>query len=274
MSAQDDLAQFDANRLLEARDRVLAKTMHALALLQEAMKDGQEQGVSIGWDKTLNLASSYQNLTHVEPVLRVRMDGAGWRRMLDASGMWDLLPEIQKVHWKERFRTYRAGPLDAESIAATLNELHGQKQAMDDDRFQSLCRSCTWDRNANQPVLLGRKVVWERLFEANGRLSHYSVEPLGYLQRMLFRLDGKPERGSTKTILDAVADAETKREWEAATEYVRLKWFRNGNAHLVFTRLDLVEKFNQRILQRYPEALPVPKGSAFPVGKVGGRAAG
>jgi hypothetical protein len=121
---------------------------------------------------------------------------------------------------------------------------------------------------------MGRKLVWHRFFDDFGRLDCYSIEPLDYLQRMLLRFDGKSERDSDMTILTAVRLAEENLESEAETEYVRIKWFKNRAAHLVFKRPDLVDKFNKQILQRFPDALPVPNRNAFAVGKVGWRAAG
>ena len=35
--------------------------------------------------------------------------------------------------------------------------------------------------------------------------------------------------------------------------------FKNGNAAITFTRLDLVEKLNKIIAKHYPNALPAPK---------------
>jgi hypothetical protein len=35
-------------------------------------------------------------------------------------------------------------------------------------------------------------------------------------------------------------------QWECATNYFRAKWFKNGNAHLEFLRLDLLRELNAK----------------------------
>ena len=39
-------------------------------------------------------------------------------------------------------------------------------------------------------------------------------------------------------------------------EYYRLKWFKNGNAHIEFKRADLVATMNAILAKHYPGALP------------------
>lgn len=46
-----------------------------------------------------------------------------------------------------------------------------------------------------------------------------------------------------------------KRQRETARAYFHLRWFKNGNGHLTFSRPDLVEAMNRILAKHYPNAL-------------------
>jgi hypothetical protein len=45
----------------------------------------------------------------------------------------------------------------------------------------------------------------------------------------------------------------------AENDYVSIRTFMNGNGHVTFKRIDLVDKMNRIIAKHYPGALPAPK---------------
>ncbi len=58
-------------------------------------------------------------------------------------------------------------------------------------------------------------------------------------------MDGK---GITKYLDDAatiIKEAMNKDMWECVTDYFEFKWFKNGNMHVTFRRLDLVYELNR-----------------------------
>lgn len=67
-------------------------------------------------------------------------------------------------------------------------------------------------------------------------------------------LSGKPDfRGSTHSAAWPAYQAQT---YAFETDYLRVKWFKNGNAHIEFRRMDLVEQMNRIIARHYPNVLP------------------
>ncbi len=75
---------------------------------------------------------------------------------------------------------------------------------------------------------------------------------------MLFLLDGKPipdNRGDISTrFMEHIQDNQTKEVYE--DEFFSIRYFQKGTVHLMFKRLDLVEKMNDIIAKHYPGMLP------------------
>ena len=87
------------------------------------------------------------------------------------------------------------------------------------------------------------------------RVSHgYASDKLNDLDRVFITLDGKPFR--PRSLESAMAVAFEQME-VFENEFYRAKAFRNGNLHLEFKRLDLLEKVNEQIAEFYADgALP------------------
>ena len=87
-------------------------------------------------------------------------------------------------------------------------------------------------------------------------INHYNEPTLQDLDRCFHVLDGKPapeyQQGMCAAIRTALRD--TKAD-VIETPYFRVRWFRNGNAHLWFLREDLVEMANKLIAEHYGEVL-------------------
>jgi uncharacterized protein DUF4942 len=68
-------------------------------------------------------------------------------------------------------------------------------------------------------------------------------------------LDGKETPDYQQGILAAIRTAIAAKERTAETEYFRVNWFGNGNAHFYPLRADLVERANKLIAEHFGEAL-------------------
>lgn len=68
-------------------------------------------------------------------------------------------------------------------------------------------------------------------------------------------------RGGISAILTAAGlnTCYPRRAGECANEYLSIRTFKNGNGHVTFKRIDLVERMNTIIAKHYPGALPAPK---------------
>ena len=74
-------------------------------------------------------------------------------------------------------------------------------------------------------------------------------------------LDGKPEPDSARRgWYSRLMACDKTTDPDAASDYISVRSFRNGNGHATFKRPDLVDRMNQIIAKHYPGALPAPRG--------------
>ena len=96
---------------------------------------------------------------------------------------------------------------------------------------------------------LQEKVIKETIFEE--RYGGISNLKWGYgstitsMDAAFSLLDGQgiPKNGSSA--LSAIETACQNKKMQAENDYFKFKWFKNGNCHIIFKRLDLVQKMNK-----------------------------
>jgi len=108
---------------------------------------------------------------------------------------------------------------------------------------------------------IGSRIIIDRAFsEMSGDTNYGSTwDTIADVERVLAVLDGENPEGSVE--LRARVDADRKGTWgpmqsKTETAYFRIDGFKNGNAHLWFTRDDLVTKANQILADHYGQVLP------------------
>lgn len=79
-----------------------------------------------------------------------------------------------------------------------------------------------------------------------GGMNQDTQKHLCALDNIMHLLDGKGQvKGWCGPAVDAINTANQNRIMSAETDYFKIKWFNNGNMHLEFKRLDLLDKFNE-----------------------------
>ena len=110
-----------------------------------------------------------------------------------------------------------------------------------------------WNRlktNEKSKFEIGEKVIkqWVMELDYGGKSSHvkYGYEDdIQKLDNIFSMLDGKGVNKYPGDLLTAMKEANKKEKWQAETEYFKLKWFKNGNLHIIFKRKDLLQEFNK-----------------------------
>lgn len=90
--------------------------------------------------------------------------------------------------------------------------------------------------------------------------GEHTKNKLDDLVRFFSVIDGKPEPDHRHAISSALGYWSNAKEIEH--EYMHIRTFKNGNGHLTFKRLDLVEKLNAVLAKHYPGALPHDRHAA------------
>jgi hypothetical protein len=195
-----------------------------------------------------------------ETVIKV-LDGGGWRYLMDESGMRTFMDAEARNKWGEALHKGDYPELTRENIAATFGQLHGARGEMFERGVIALFRSLSRGFRTNEPVKFGKRIIVRCVLSVWGAGGMYSslnnraTDTLDDLVRVFCVFDGKPEPDHRQGIYYALSAAEKNgiRQWEG--DYFKIRWYKNGNGHLTFKRLDLVQQMNCILARHYPNAL-------------------
>jgi hypothetical protein len=149
-------------------------------------------------------------------------------------------------------------PITVENVYATLDKFFG-------DAGMIFCRGIAnvfskLDRRfkSHDGFKIGSRIILTYVFDSYGYLnSGWIRDKLIDVERVFSVLDGHPE-GSFQSAIDQLSRRKTKlggAQSEHETPYFRIRAYKNGNAHLWFSRDDLVEKVNKLLAEYYGEVI-------------------
>ena len=154
-----------------------------------------------------------------------------------------------------------------DTVFATMARLAGDGEKIFRRGLVEVFRHLSRDYQSHDGFKIGDRVVLTGMVTSYGagwyNMNHYREGTLQDLDRCFHVLDGKPAPEYQQGLCAAFRTSLAKKDGnnEFATEYYRVRWFKNGNAHLWFLRSDLVERANRMIADHFGEALGVRPGT-------------
>lgn len=250
------------NRMREAVEAMVRA--HELALEADGFAK-QARGADGFWFKDRSKESDYARLfASVNPersleVYRQHVDASVWSHLLSSTGMTSLMDRTAK----EEFDATLAGEVPEvtpDNVRATMESLIGDANLI----FQrGLARAfIELDRRfkSHDAFKIGSRIVLTNVFDSWGSVNYHSRmgEVITDIERVFAVLDGNRDTvGSLMTqIREDRGGGFRPRQSYTESDYFRVRCFKNGNAHLWFTRDDLVEKANRVLAAYYGEVLP------------------
>ena len=259
--------------MVRMRQAVMDRFSEAIRLLEEAER--MAAAAHIG-SPNLEIATHGRGRTGTAitspdafGVIRREIDRVAWSYLMDESGLRTFMDAEARKKWTEQLCDSGELPeLTAENVRATFQTMHAARGEMFERGVIGCFRRLSWDYRTNNPYRFGKRIILRSLVSvspwrcnrtgARGLMVHAGYErtnELDDLLRVFHVLDGKPEQDHRQGCYRMLSDAIDRREWRAVTEYFSLVWFKNGNGHLTFKRLDLVERLNGIIAKHFPGAL-------------------
>jgi hypothetical protein len=240
------------NDLLEARDDALRLIADARRITDMAAKVLSPHGSFL-----LPRGATFSD---DEKRVRSDLDCSMWRRAFDLTGFRQLMDQQAVAEFEKSLSPVSPEFTDA-NIRATFIDLRLKAGDMFRRGVFNVFRYLSDDYRTNQkePFRIGRKVVMSGMispsFRSGLRIGYgYSADKLNDLDRVFKTLDEKPFL--PRTLESAMCAAFEKGEVFEDT-YYRARAFKNGNLHLEFKRLDLLDKVNEQIADFYADgALP------------------
>lgn len=209
--------------------------------------------------------SAYQRLfAEIDPAVsldtyRKHLDACVWMHLVAVTGMEKMM---DRTAFEELRKTLceDVPEVTEDNVRATLEGLacdarlifqRGLARAFIelDSRFRS-----------HDAFKLDARIILTNVFDSWGSWSHHAGmrDTVRDVERVFAVLDGKePDgHGLIQAVTDSRGGGFSARQGYVETAYFRIRTFKNGNAHLWFTRPDLVERANQELAAYYGDVLP------------------
>lgn len=179
------------------------------------------------------------------------------------SGMISLMDAAAREEWNRNLESDDIPAINEDNIFSTFKQLHHSKSEVFERGIINVFKSLSWNYKTNSPCQFGKKIIINGLvrYDKWGFRLNWGKQrdQLADLERMLNLLDGKPvpeNRHDLAVRLDAHID---KQRSLSSTffedDYVSIRYFQKGSAHITFKRPDLIEKMNDIIAKHYPGML-------------------
>lgn len=258
--------------LLAQRDAMLERITTGCALLWESEGIGETSGISDavnyrGFEWLLLGPDRYHRETNIMrrdcmEQIRKRADSCAWDLLMRKSGLMTLMDATARKEWRERIDKCETPELTRENIASTFAGLYDQRGDIFERGVVACFKRLSWDYKTNQPFKFGKRIILR--VRSYGHFSHERVDELVDLQRVFCVIDGKPEEDHRAGLYHRLHEAErgslgTCTRGVHEDTYMQIRWFKNGNGHITFKRLDLVDRLNWIIAKHFPGALPAPQ---------------
>lgn len=210
--------------------------------------------------------ATYQRLfAGIDPEASVRsfreqLDACTWLHVFALAGINDLMDRTARdAFYRDLERD--VPPVTVDNVAATIERLAGDAELI----FQrGLARVFgEFDRRfkSHDGFKVGWRVVLTGVFDGFGHWSHggRAREILADVTRVLARFDSRrnPDIDAPARAIEAArGQGLSPRRGMVETPYFTIKTFKNGNAHLHFTRSDLMDDVNRTLAAYYGEVFP------------------
>lgn len=202
-----------------------------------------------------------QSVTIREDPVRTRqeLDASMWTRAFDLTGFKQLM-DAQAVAEFERSLKPHPPEFTEANIRSTFVDLQGKASQMFNRGVANVFRGLSdhYKTNSKEPFRIGRKVVMSWMVQQSfttGLCIRYggSEDKLNDIDRVFQTLDGKKFQAHSFT---SALNASLKQGRIHECGLYRAKGFKNGNLHLEFKRLDLLDKVNEKIAEHFANTLP------------------
>lgn len=230
--------------------------------------------------KAVRLPSRDTYLRVAQKLLNVRcwhyvVDRCGMQQLMDAQAKKELDAQLRYV--PERSRHDREmideeeiakgpPPFTAENVRATMARFAGDAQMIWRRGIANAFSQLDRRFRSHDGFKVGSRMILTNLCDSWGHVDSYGrrAETFKDIERTFHILDGRDPRSARSDFLHTISNE--RREWpgrrvlepfqsEHDHDYFKVRIFKNGNAHLWFTRDDLVELVNKELAAYYGEVL-------------------
>ena len=197
------------------------------------------------------------------------IDRCGMQQLMDAQAKRELdtqlryVPERPRRSWEviTGDETGKGAPeFTAANVRATLARFNTDAQMIWRRGIANAFSKLDRRFRSHDGFKVGGRVILTRLADHNGQITYYgdTSETFRDIERTFHILDGRDPRHARSDMLQTIRNERSgyhPQQSCSESEYLRVRVFQNGNAHLWFLRDDLVEKVNKELAAHYGEVI-------------------
>lgn len=202
-----------------------------------------------------------QPVAKAMPVITRNIDRRVWSNLMQQSGMLALMDDQARNEWHQNLEDKKFPEISEANILATFQQLHDTKAEVFERGVINVFKGLSWNYKSNSPRKFGQKIIIDGLVRYDRWGFHlssgYRRNQLVDLERMLHLLDGKPVPDN-RTDIARQFDAHISQHKTAedfTDDYLMIRYYQKGTAHVSFKRPKLVDKMNDIIARHYPGML-------------------
>jgi len=179
-------------------------------------------------------------------------DRAMWGHIIEATDLERLMDHKARDEFRASLQK-SPPPATSENVRATLSQFMEDADTIFRRGIALAFSSLDRRFKSHDGFKIGARVILTYAFDEYGMKYGDRRETLRDIERTFCVLDGKPVPEYAAGIGGKVAQLRGQEVVEG--DYFRLRRFQNGNAHLWFTRDDLVRKVNRLLADYYGETI-------------------
>lgn len=263
----DIICSTSIERIVTVRQNVLQQLTSVMQQISEISRLTQSIGGETAERWGMTPGNRYecwllQTPEKAMPVMIRNIDRKIWDDLMQRSGMLALMDAQARNEWYQNLEDNKFPEISEANILSTFKQLHDNRSETFERGVINVFKGLSWNYKTNCPRYFGKKIIMESLVRHDQWGFHFSrgsrSNQLVDLERMLHLLDGKPvpdNRVDIASRFDNHVSYHGKNAEGFSDDYLSIRYFQKGSAHITFKRSDLVEKMNDIIARHHPGML-------------------
>lgn len=187
-------------------------------------------------------------------------DASIWTYLLGRSGVRDIM-DVEAIKEWEASMTGDIPEVTVDNLLATFQTVMANSDNIFKRGLANAFSSLDRRFKSHDAFKIGARIILTNVFsEFSGdwRYDDKRRDTIKDIERIFAKLDGKEPDGNglIQQISMSRGTGFGSRQSDLETEYFKIRGFHNGNAHIWFTRNDLVKKANQLLADYYGAVVP------------------